>query len=236
MKVITCLSWYNESPAMLAACISSVAPFTSHLVAVDGAYAFYPDAQPCSPADQVTVIRDIAAANGLGVTIHQPKTAWLANEVEKRSFMFRLAEAHAEPNIDWYYIADADEQVTGLHIDPLPVLANSDHDSGEITYWWHRPHETPAERPFATPLKEQQGIVKFFRAVPGLHVDGAHYRYRAGDGRMLWNPGPGDKPDPPEDLRAIYVQHRNQERDLWRAQEAATYYERRDANRIEALA
>lgn len=236
MRCFSLLSFYNEAPAMLAAGISSLAPFTDHLIAVDGAYSLYPDAQPCSPGDQTTTIRDVAAANRIGLTLYQPSQSWVGNEVEKRSFMFQLAEAHAEANVDWYYIADGDELVTGLHVDPKPVLEETEFDSAEVSYWWHRPHETPQERPFATPLKEQQGIAKFFRAVPGLHVDTAHYRYRAGDGRMLWNPGPGEKPGEPADLRAIYVQHRNQERDLWRSGEAQEYYTRRDANRIEAAA
>lgn len=233
MRIVGLLSWYQESPAMLATAVTTAAPFLDHLVAVDGAYSFFPDAQGQSPLEQATTIRDAALAHNLGLTLHQPREPWRENEVEKRSFMFHLAESVTEPT-DWYYIIDADEQVTHVHSDPRELLEATDLDAGEVTYWWHRPHTTPEDRPFATPLREQQGLIKFFRAVRGLHCHTAHHRYRAPDGRYLWNPG-GRESVEPVDLRdVIRVQHRNQERDLWRQQEAQTYYTRRDTYRIEA--
>lgn len=229
MRIIGLLSFYNESPAMLSTCVSSITPFVDHLVAVDGAYSFFPDAQPTSPLDQINTIRDTAIAHNIGVTIHQPQHPWRDNEVEKRSFMFHLAEALTTED-DWYYVVDADEQVTH-HIDPRPILEQTDLHCGEVTYWWHRPHETPDDRPFPSPLREQQGIVKFFRALRGLHCDTAHYRYTLPDGRRLWDPS--GHAEEPANLRDIRVQHRNQERDLWRQQDAATYYTRRDTYKIE---
>lgn len=230
--IVGLLSFYNESPAMLAACSRSLAPMIDHLIAVDGPYALYPDSSPTSPADQASTIRDVCQAHGIGVTIHQPPHPWAGNEIEKRTFMFRLAETITSED-DWYYIADADEQVTHLHADPRTELASTHLDAAEVTYWWHRPQRPPSDLPFATPLREQQGITKFFRAIRGLRCDGTHYRYVTPDGRILWN---GSSPcEPTHDLRAIRVQHRNQERDLWRQQEAADYYKRRDLNRIEQV-
>jgi len=232
MRIVALMSWYDESPAMLAAGISSLAPFADHLVALDGAYGLYPDAQPASPGDQATLIRDTCQQHGMAVTIHQPNHPWIGNEVEKRTALFRLAEAFTT-NQDWYYIHDADELVTHPHADTRAWLEHTNLDSAEVTYWWHRPHATPTDRPFPSPLREQQGIRKFFRAIPGLHCDKTHYRYRTPDGTFLWNPGAGGKPAEPLDLRDMRVQHRNQERDLYRAQQAATYYPRRDTTRIE---
>ena len=228
MSVTACLSWYNESPAMLTAAVTSLT-FADHLVAVDGAYALYPDATASSPADQAATIREAASHLGIGCTIHQPQHAWEGNEVEKRSFMFRLAEA---TGADWYYIADADEQVTHVMTDIHADLDATDLDAAEVTYWWHRPHTTPEQRPFATPLREQQGITKFFRAIPGLHVHQAHYRYRTPDGRLLWNPA-GQATEPLNLRETIRVQHRNTERDMWRAREQANYYTTRDTHNIE---
>lgn len=230
MRIVGLLSWYDESPAMLAAAVTSVAPLVDHIVAVDGAYILFPEAQPASPADQANTIRDVALAHNLAVTVHHPNARWLGNEVEKRTFMFRLAEAVTTSD-DWYYVMDADEQVTHVHCDHRAILASTSHDTAEVSYWWHRPHKTPGAYPFPTPLREQQGITKFFRAIPGLHCHGNHYWYRTPDERTLWHPGrPAEEP---ENLRDIRVQHRNQERDLWRQQQAAGYYKRRDDNHIE---
>jgi len=230
-RIIGCLSWYNESPAMLAACVQSLT-FIDHLVAVDGAYATFPSSQPHSAADQASIIQNTCRNLNIGCTIHAPTHPWIGGEVEKRTFLFHLAEANAQPYDDWYYVADADETITHILEHPRQHLEDADEDAAHIMYWWHRPHQPPDTRPFPTPLREQTTIRKFFRAIPGLHVDQAHYRYRTPNGRLLWNAG-GDS-EPVLDLSDIIrVQHRNAERDLWRQQEAQRYYEHRDCHKLE---
>ncbi len=232
--IIALLSWFNESPAMLANAVGTLT-FADHLIAVDGAYALYPEAQAKSPSDQADVIRAQADMLGIGLTLHQPAHPWAGNEVEKRTTMFRLAELLGTEN-DWLYIVDADEQVTNPHEQTVrQALAETTLLTAEVTYWWHRPHKTPNAYPFPSPLREQQGITKFFRNLPGLHCQGAHYRYVAGDGTVMWNPNGIDATEP-LDVRTVRVQHRNQERDLWRQQEAKTYYDARDTLKIEATA
>src|SRR6266498_1360247 len=57
LKIIAILSWFDESPSWLSACVASLARAgCSHLVAVDGAYRLYPDGRPHSGIAQQDAI------------------------------------------------------------------------------------------------------------------------------------------------------------------------------------
>ncbi len=97
MRLIGILSWYDERPDWLAATVASLAKAqVSHLVAVDGRYALYPDSRPSSPGVQHDAIVETCRGAGMGLTMHIPTEPWAGNEVAKRTFCFELAETVEE--------------------------------------------------------------------------------------------------------------------------------------------
>lgn len=238
MKVIGCVIWYDEAPSWLAECVASLARAgCSHVVAVDGAYEFFPGGRAWSGCEQHEAILRTAHGAGMGCTIHAPQHTWIGNEVEKRSFLFAAAEPVAEPEIDWYFVMDADQVVTaapGL----VQRLRDTDRDAAEVTFWErHDPHvyAQTAEIARATEWdRESQWPVRcLFRAVRGLRVRDNHYTYALPDGRLLWGDARDDRLEPAENLTEVRVEHRNRLRDVARQRAAREFYRLRDEIGIE---
>lgn len=238
MKVIALLSFYDEHPGWLAGCVASCAPVVDHVIAVDGAYSLYPGGRPKSCTDQGEAIREACRALKMGCTLYEPQAVWKYNEVEKRTFMFRLAETVAEANTDWYFVIDADELVTDWGgADVKAILSDTYKDVAQATLWNRRPQlllEQPSEDapPFANPSHQEEHLRMFFRAIPGLHVSGMHFHYKLPDGTFLWADGAVEIREP-EDLTMVRVEHRTAYRDPTRRQDAQTYYNRRVEYKIE---
>lgn len=70
-----------------------------------------------------------------------------------------------------------------------------------------------------------------FRALPRLHVACNHFTYLSGNGRVLWNGGPGGQV-PTVDTRCE-IEHRTRLRDVARKEQQAEYYRRRDELGVE---
>ncbi len=216
MKLIGLLSWYDERPDWLAAAVASLAKAdVSHLVAVDGPYALFPDHRAASPGIQHDAIRETASAASMGLTLHVPSEPWAGNEVEKRSFCFELAETVAEPFEDWYLVCDADQFIVSA-IGHTARLA-TDCDVAE-TRMIERHLTGSGGMPFRN----------MFRALPGLRLDGNHYTYRA-DGRNLSNGSA-----PVLDLSCIEIEHRLRPVTEPRRRAQLDYYQRRDREQVEA--
>jgi len=231
MRVVALCSWYDEKPSHLAGLVASLSGVADHIVAVDGAYALYPRGRAHSPSGQADTIRETARSLGIGCTIHEPQITWQGQEVEKRNFMFHLAE-RMTTNDDWYLILDGDSLVTQVGYSLRDVLAQTEHDVAEVTMWRYREHFEPHERPFVTDAIEETPFRSMFRAIRGLSVVGRHYHYLTPDGRFLWGDG---NVTPALSLPAMRLQHRNEARDLWRAKAAKTYYDTRDKLGVEGL-
>jgi hypothetical protein len=222
----------------LAATVASAAKVCDHLVAVDGAYFLYPEGRNRSSSEQAAIITDTATALGMGVTVHTPAEKWEGNEVEKRSFMFRLAEAVAKAG-DWYMVLDGDEVVLDVPSDFKQRLAATDLDVGEATFWEHQdPEQDPklakAARQFEWSGHHRYPIRILFRAIPGLKVETNHYTYITPDGRLLWGNTTDQEMVPALDCRDLLIEHRTHMRDLARRADAQRYYKTRDEQRIEA--
>lgn len=241
MRIVGCLSWFDESPAWLAASVASAGRFCDHLVAVDGAYALFPGAEPRSASDQHEAIRETSFGLGMGLTIHAPREVWWGNEIEKRNRLLALALLEAEPEVDWLYIFDADTVARIVPADLRDLLAAAEEyavagvslvEIYDLQEWPDivREHDFPARS--TTPMHRM-----FYRALPGLRVRGAHWHYIAGEGeeeRVLW----GSAAVPHEealDLSCVKVEHRSNKRDLGRRRRALGYYAQRDAMQIEKL-
>lgn len=212
MRVVALLSFYDETDAMLEEAISSLQGFCDALVAVDGAYALFPDGKPSSGGHDA--IRSAAKRAGLDLELYVPEQVWKGNECEKRQHMFRLGEKHTGPD-DWFFILDGDFVVTD-HLGARKRLETVKKDVCSVT------------------LDEGNGIVLhplLFRAYRGIEVGPAHHYWKLPDGRWLWHPLHGM---PREDLcQYIIVEHRQKERPKRRADAALAYYATRDRAGIE---
>jgi hypothetical protein len=102
VKLIGLMSWYDEDASWLDRRHRQPLPRgMTHLVAVDGAYALFPDGRARSGVEQHRAISETCEGLGISSTIYAPQTVWTGNEVEKRSFMFRLGLAVADGPQDW---------------------------------------------------------------------------------------------------------------------------------------
>lgn len=241
MKLIGILSWYDESPSWLAACVASLARAgCSHLVAVDGAYRLYPDGRPHSGGDQHEAITRTAYGAGIGCTLHYPDRVWRGNELEKRQFCFKLASQVAEPNVDWYFINDADQIVIKAS-NLVGRLENTDLNVGETKLLeFQDPHHSPklAEvvQTLSVPREHPIRVRNLFRAVPGLSLIGNHYTYGVdGEVTKLWGSATGgDLLEEALDLcDFVHIEHRTHLRDLARKESQMAYYKIRDELGIE---
>lgn len=185
MIVTAALIWYDELPSDLMRCVRALGDVADRIVAVDGAYVRYPDAQITSPAEQVQAIRDAAADVKIEAKIYIPNRLWLG-QVEKRSFVLQKASI----NTDWIAVLDTDWIVHG------------DREAVRAELEAYRPHRVEVVRvPFYTPLGEgaygtewhrqsadtHVSMPHFYRPLPGLHVEKQHWRYRAKKGhRDVW--------------------------------------------------
>lgn len=225
MQVIGLLSWFDEHPAWLAELVASMARAgVDHVVAVDGAYALYPEARGNSGSEQAQVVTSTATGAGMGVTVHLPRWPWVGGELEKRTAMFKLAHAIAEPDTDWLWVCDADEVITDGYV--RPMLEQTDLEACEVMMW---EQVRVAEHERNTSM-----IRKLFRAQStGIHVVDHHARYVTGDGRVLWDAYRTWDQVPGEQVMDVKVQHRPGDRATYRTAKRLRYYEQRESHGIE---
>ena len=215
MNLIGILCWYDERVSWLSGVIAALQKVgVSHLVAVDGAYATYPQGKAYSGPEQHAAIVEVCRAIEMGCTIATPQEPWFGNEVEKRNHAFRLAETIAIPEEDWYFLVDADHFVTSAAGGHLRALKETEYDVGEVRF---------TERLDGSFDMGGCPLRCVFRAIPGLHFDTNHFTYRLPDGRNLHDPL-----EPAANLSMIEVEHRTQWRDAYRKEKQQTYYRRRD--------
>ncbi len=221
MRVVGLLSWFDEPPAQLAATVASAAGCCDHLVALDGPYKLYPHAsmRPMSPSVQAMTIICAARACGLGLTVEHRAVPWAGGEVEKRSHLFRLGLAVAEPMVDWFFVIDGDERLDTVPADLHQRLERSGRHVATVT------------------LRDRDANVQnrahraLFRAVPDLEVVGAHYiNICELDGEQVVLRGLErlHQLAPAEDLSEVVVEHDQQSRPAARAAAGRSYYQRRD--------
>ena len=236
MKIVGLCSFYDESSTWLAACVAGAARICDHLVFVDGAYFLYDKDGSSSGVESHDAIARACHAAGIGYTLHVPDGCWMGNEVEKRAFMFHLAE-QVTTEQDWYLILDADMIVTSVERDLVRLdLDATDLDAMNVEIL----ERTDVYALGGHPVGANSNTFSFrglFRALRGLTVTKAHYVYAhpTGDGmRVLWGPlshfevvDAGDVP--------ITIEHWSKWRTSERYERAWDYYRLRDDLNIEAL-
>lgn len=245
MKLFALCSFYQESPTWLASYVAATARLCDHIVFVDGAYVLYDSDGYSSGVESHDAIARACHAAGIPFTLYVPETAWLGNEVEKRAFMFKLAESLSTED-DYYAVLDVDMPVTRVDREQVRQdLERKEFDVYEgslIERWdWNTgPNGAlviPRENEGTPPLSACWHTF-LFRAIRGLTVSGAHYLYVYPDEtakwglRALW--GPGTEYDLATAGRlSVDIEHWSKFRPKDRRNAATDYYTRRDNARIE---
>lgn len=216
MRVYGLLSWFDEEPSWLSACVASMSKLCSDVIAFDGAYGLYPSLEARSAPVQAETIARTADALGMAWTIHVPQEKWWEGEVSKRAAMLALAATLATPS-DWLLVLDADEILRDVWSGTRGQLLETDLDVAELTIvdaWGGR-----------APIR------RLFRALPGITCEETHYnvkvyegsspRYLAGD---PLNAAATFSPALP--MLDLTIQHRGEDRTPERKAAKAAYYER----------
>lgn len=249
MKLVALLSWFDESPAWLATVVAGFGRVCDEIVAVDGAYLFYPDARGRSHPEQAEAILHAAEAADVGCTIHRPREPFAGNEVEKRNLTLGFAAAHRP---DWVLVCDGDYHVT--RCDPESVRGALEDTELNVASYLLADSMDPlgmgpgmAATAARVEVQSQWQLATrdIFRWTDDLAYGPAHYTVSGTyNGEHLWLKGPemlGDgsatRIEPCLDLgdRLVAV-HRSKDRIQLRRQAADAYYRRRDEHGIEDLA
>lgn len=228
MKVVGLLSWYEEPASWLAECVASVAKLCDHIIAVDGPYAMFPGAmrKPASGTEQAETILHAAAGAGIGCTVHSSRQPWWGNEVEKRAYMFSLAQTMTTSD-DWLLRIDADEVLTSVPSDTREQLSSTNLDVAEVIMW---------ER---NDIDSNFPIRVLFRALPGITVQQAHYVVTAPTDagvKVLCGNEIKHRMEQAEPLWDVRMEHRMRCRSAERKQLKSDYYLRLpEIEKVDAL-
>ncbi len=245
MKIVGLCSFWDESPTWLAAHPAACARFVDHMIYVDGAYLLYDKDGASSGVEAHDAIARGCHAAGIGHTLYVPQTCWVGNEVEKRAFMFRLAESMTTED-DFYCVIDADTFLTeGDCVRARHELTEGDYDAYNVQLierwdWNNGPGGSliiPGDN-VGSPSVSSSPLTCVFRAIRGLTVKGAHYLFGYEDPdakfgfRALWGPCTQYDVAPAGDLH-IGFEHWSKFRPADRRKAAETYYQVRDDAKVE---
>lgn len=229
MNLIALLSFYDEPVESLATCLAGCASVgVDHVIAVDGAYALFPDAQPASHPNQHAAITLACRELQLGLTLHVPARVWDGNEVQKRTALFAAGHAAATPG-DWFLVVDADE-IPGTGHDIKAHLADCPEDVCDVEIF-----DTVAARAGQADWQPSFTMRRLFRRLPEpITVDTNHITYLAPDGRALsgWD-GQSDLAASRDLSQVLRLEHRPDRRPQDRQLAKLIYYGQRDEQRIE---
>lgn len=216
-NIVALLSWYDERPADLRAMVASLPRAgVSTLVALDGAYALYPDGRAESPASNYETLERECRAHGIGLHIAAPDQPWQGNETQKRTALFRLGEQHTGPR-DWFLIMDGDEEILDAPAELATHLGQTPLDVGEVTFL--EPNTAQGPKHFPIPI--------LFRAIRGIQVIGNHYTYRTPAGVHLWG-NAAHRRLAARHPTGVLVLHKTAQRKPSRKAAAKAYYTQRD--------
>lgn len=225
-KLISLMSFYDESEDFLNESFDAFSRLgVTTVVAVDGAYARFPDGRARSQAEVTDQVGDLARMLDLALLLYQPREVWEDNEVGKRQFMIDLALSIAKPVRDWFVVWDCDYKLlnvpTAIEKTPtadeiVEILSHTTEDFATISFTESR--EDNAFNPMQMFIRAQK-----------VTMDGNHHTYLLDDGRrsqILRRPV--ENMADAADLGSIKVRHRCYERDDERLAKQAEWYRQRD--------
>jgi hypothetical protein len=207
------LSFYDEPPKFMRELVESLRLIDCRqLVAMDGAYALYPNAEPSSPEKCRKALRQACYQNGVKLTWDEPDAPW-ETEAAKRTELFRLAETVTMED-DWYCRIDGDERFIQAPKD-LPETLDG-----------LKARAATAE--LIEPDGSWQSLRVFYRAERGIQVVGNHYTYELPDGTRLYGDHNDDRVVPAAYTPCL-IEHRNLRRSKARRDAGLGFYRVRDA-------
>lgn len=245
MRIVGVLSWYDESPHWLSTAVAGFGRFCDLIVAVDGAYAMFPEARRCSHPDQAEAVTLAAEAAGCASLVYRPQDVFHGNEIEKRQLTIDLCAPFLRPGEDWLFVFDADYHVMICDPDTIRYqLRNTNHDVATYTIMDGRdfladPGMRRTARDVDVSLDWTIRTRDAYRWDPTLRVGPAHWTYSVadGDGGRRWLRGPSTvEVSGAEYLdSALVVYHRTADRARLRREAAERYYRARELEGIESL-
>lgn len=233
MKIVCYLSWFDEEPQWLYECVTSMARISEHVVAVDGAYEAFPEAESHSPEEQVAAIRDAAVDNSLNCTIYQPAEPYEGQEIEKRSIAVRLANSFCEEKVDWITFLDGDELLWAVpgDLEKRLKLARGDQ-VGQVTIWTP-PMPPPKKTGEASRQLMESGNIfwcgRFFLSMWDMYYAKNHWTLYSHQRKLSWDHNGG------ADFRDVVIYHRQPDRRRERKLRQRAYYEIRNERELEEM-
>lgn len=222
MRFVALLSFYDEPDQWLRNLPVSLKKIgVTHMVALDGAYARFPGGKAESPKSNHEALETGCKAAGIELLLAVPKEPWPGDEIQKRTDLFRLGET-ATTEDDWYIVIDGDTFVekSPKRRNILSLLESTDKNVAEV-------------RLMRGTELQCSDFRTIYRALRGLHCDGNHYTYRAGDGRLLWGAYSKRNEMEPAFHTGIVLQHMEGKRPKKRQDAAKDYYAARDRDLTE---
>lgn len=227
MKLHALVCFYDEPTENVARCLAGLhLAGVDHVIAVDGAYALYPDGKGSSLLEQHAMFMVCSRTLGMACTMHIPSDVWHGGEVEKRTYMFALAQGMAQDG-DWLFVVDADEFITDAPSDLRDHLQATDLDVGEVTIT--DMIAVAANRKDWPPDFQAR---RLFRAQP-IVVDTTHATYVTFDGRYLWAHMNPSLEEPALPIDGLRMEHHPNARPSERLAAKMGYYGHRDNQAVE---
>ena len=221
MKIVGCLSWFDESPDLLYRAVYSHATVCDEVVALDGRYALFRSPRDESSAEEYDAIHDAGRDAGITTLTVAPPGPWdgpKGGEVAKRAELFRLALERTTDS-DWLWIFDADVFLDDVSAEWRDLLAASDRLAALVEL----DDEVTGRRTLHTTA---------FRALRGLTVADHHWHYHVPGGPTLWD-YEGLCVDPLDLGEEVRIVHRPSNRDERRLAVRRRYYRERDRRGVE---
>lgn len=182
MNITACLAWYDETPATLHTCISSLSGVCDRVVAVDGRWNLFPGERLLSSEQERDAIFAAAREASMCAEIVSPEQPW-ASQVEKRSCLLRWAQecSYGDHPSDWLLVIDADEHVASCDREALEdalSAASQDVATVELT-------NLAARWPLSEMPPHTYTVRRLFRAAASPRYEVAHDGVRGQDGSWL---------------------------------------------------
>lgn len=226
MKLVAALAWFDEPVEFLDRLARSLAGHVDELVALDGAWARYPDGHASSAREQRDVLRVACEETDLPLHLEVPRGVW-PSQVAKRQRLFDIAIKARRA--DWVLVVDGDF-----------VLANCDDEKLRASLrLTGLDVATVMLRPLnrAWPYSELPTHAAphrmIWRGDRDLTVEAWHYGIRIGS-RWLHGDTAYVDVEPALDLsRIVVIDHDNMNRPPARTAAMSRYRETRTAERLE---
>lgn len=220
MRVVGCLSWFDEDPQMLYEAVRSHAQVCDVIVALDGRYRLFDHPEVRSSDAEYAAIRRACDDTGMGLIVGACDGPWdgpWGGEVAKRARLFELA-LEITTDRDWLWVFDGDF-----------VLEHATDD------WREQLEQTELLAAMVEVNDDGRRRVNHatvFRALRGLTVTEHHWHYHVPGGPVLWDYEALSVPR--LDLaELVLIRHRDSEREALRKKRRAGYYRVRDEQGIE---